>query len=811
MKKLLCIALSAVMCLSMVPSAAFAETGTAEAGDIAINQENFPDEAFRQILMNEDYGEDQILTEEELAGITELDLSGFSQNNTEFQMKNLKGIEYFKKLEKIRICEHSLKEADFRSNPDLKEIEISNGPLECINVTENRSLEHLYCSDNHLSTIDISQNPDLVTLYCQGNNLKTLDISNNPALVYLQCYENNLESLNSESNPVLKSVSCARNNLQSLDFTHNPELHTMFCSENHIESLDISNNPDLMVLRCSDNMLRNLDVSSNAILQTLNCERNLLSTIDLSENKKMKVLSCGGKNFRSVNFTENPDLRQLDISDSPIEDLDIKKNDKLGNLSITNCKSLSADKIFKENLSVFTCIENDLSSIDLSMCKNLRELNLPENNLTELNIENNGELRYLDVSHNKLENLDISKNEFLRTLHCEYNNLKALDISNNTELHSVWAQCNQIDKIESSDPDADVYCAPEEIKMDVREGFDYTKVPTMDEFIEEFCEDSEFSTENLEIDRENKTISLVEGADTGKIIFSSDDDRLEHLFYFGNKKDLSDCDISLNRHFTKVNNNTYKYASDGKQVHAKPVVKDKNGNVLKEGKDYTVEYDFAKRVNPGKYTITVEGKGLCTGKEQLTLIITPEPVKNVKARLSTAKGGYDDAYLTWNKAVKATGYQVYARRPSKTSKWTSLGRTAKNSFLKKDLKDGYRYEFKVIPYVTRDDIRYRTTGDYKKVSLTALKKVKKPSVKKYSSSRVKVSWKDISGESGYQVRAYRSGKTSYFRTSGKTLKLKVAENRKYTYKVRAYKNVKKNDKTVRVYGPWSDSKTYTLK
>ena len=269
--------------------------------------------------------------------------------------------------------------------------------------------------------------------------------------------------------------------------------------------------------------------------------------------------------------------------------------------------------------------------------------------------------------------------------------------------------------------------------------------------------------------------------------------------------------VKLSSAFKKVNDTVYKYRTRGKQVNAIPSVKNRSGEILEKDRDYAVSYSHKTRVNPGRYTITVKGKGRYTGTMEIRLVITPPAVTGINARLSTGTGGYDDAYVTWNRSSGASGYQVYARRPSKTDKWTCLGRTTKTSFLEKNLYDGSEYEFRVFPYIFRDDVRYCTTENYTAAHLITLKKAYRPSVRKYNSGRVKISWKDISGESGYQVKASRKGKTSYFRTSANTMSLSVAKDRKYTYRIRAYKNVKKGSESHRVYGPWSDADTYILK
>ena len=273
--------------------------------------------------------------------------------------------------------------------------------------------------------------------------------------------------------------------------------------------------------------------------------------------------------------------------------------------------------------------------------------------------------------------------------------------------------------------------------------------------------------------------------------------------------------VSFNQYFTKVNDNTYKCRANGKQIIAKPIVKNGRGKVLEEGVDYTVRYSNANRVSTGKYTITVKGIGKYMGTIEKTLIITPKVVSNVKVRLGAYNnngGGYDDAYVTWNKAAGADGYYVYMRRPNiKDNAWKLAEIVGGTSLLQKNLADGYKYEFKVLPYV-KAGINYKTTGDFKTVSVQTLMKSKINTAKKYNNERTRLTWTTVKGVTGYQVMVSAKGNTRYFTTTSTATNAKVVRNAKTTFKVRGYKDVKNNSgKTVRVYAPWSDGRTYTLK
>ena len=269
--------------------------------------------------------------------------------------------------------------------------------------------------------------------------------------------------------------------------------------------------------------------------------------------------------------------------------------------------------------------------------------------------------------------------------------------------------------------------------------------------------------------------------------------------------------VKLSSAFTKVNETTYKYAATGNHINAKPLVYNIYGEKLTEGTDYKVEYNFNRRVNPGKYTIRVTGINGKSGTEVIKLIITPAAPEKVSGRLSKASGGYDDAYISWSASSRASGYQIYARRPSKSSKWSYIGRTTKTNFLEKNLYDGWKYEFKVVPYIVRDDLRYLSTK-YRTASVTTLKKVSMTSVGKYNSSKVRVRWKNIASESGYEISRSTSKTGTYIvskfsTTSGTSRLVSATRNKGYYYKIRAYKVVEGK----KVYAPWSDTKYYKLR
>lgn len=188
----------------------------------------------------------------------------------------------------------------------------------------------------------------------------------------------------------------------------------------------------------------------------------------------------------------------------------------------------------------------------------------------------------------------------------------------------------------------------------------------------------------------------------------------------------------------------------GKTV-ANPSVTVKIGNkALVEGTDYTVTY-LTSIKSVGKYGITITGIGQYGGSKTLYFHVYPKAPSSAKTLLY----GYDDVKFSWKASTGATGYAVYYRNASKKA-YTLLGTTTDTYYKKSNLSDGAKYYFRVVPYYQLGDEKYESTEGITKTA-TTLKKVSGVSVKT-SGSKVKISWKNISGESGYQISQSTSKK-----------------------------------------------------
>ena len=313
-KRILSILLCLVMVVGLLPTAVFA------AGEVAIDEANFPDANFRSYIQTDfDKNGDNKLSSEEIAAVTKIEANNMG-------IKSLKGVGFFTALETLKCWDNELTGLDLSKNTALKELQCSNSKLQSLDLSQNPNLTQLYCGRNPLTTLDLSKNAKLKVLNCSGfanrrMKLTELDLSRNTALESLDCSINELKQLNVSGCTALKKLSCSSNQLTTLDVSKNVNLTFLDCGSNQLTALDVSNNPKLEDLSCDYNSLTLLDLSKNLELEILSCRKNGLTSLDLDANKKIgeKILYLENQFYHKgvLNAGETFDMKTLPGSFDP--------------------------------------------------------------------------------------------------------------------------------------------------------------------------------------------------------------------------------------------------------------------------------------------------------------------------------------------------------------------------------------------------------------------------------------------------------------------------------------------------------------
>ena len=308
---------------------------------LLINKENFPDDNFRQIMLN--LYPKGYLTQTELKARKELSVDHKS-------IYDLTGVEKLTYLEGLSCERNNLTTLNLRDLANLRWFSCNDNDLTSIDVTNDNMLRTLNCNRNsRLSTItgltsnelmyfsgadcaftnlrSVLNRPKLTELFCGGNKfteleinnmqylinidcsdsplLKSIIVKNNPELMWFHAenspqlyrlevqYNPSLISIEADGCTSLQMVHCQGNNLSTLEINGcSSSLTSIFCHKNRLTSLDLSNMPKLSYVYCYDNKLQSLKVNGCPNLQYLSCEKNQLTSLNVQGCSSLLSLDC---------------------------------------------------------------------------------------------------------------------------------------------------------------------------------------------------------------------------------------------------------------------------------------------------------------------------------------------------------------------------------------------------------------------------------------------------------------------------------------------------------------------------------------
>ncbi len=249
------------------------------------------------------------------------------------------------------------------------------------------------------------------------------------------------------------------------------------------------------------------------------------------------------------------------------------------------------------------------------------------------------------------------------------------------------------------------------------------------------------------------------------------------------------------------------YTYDGKAKE--PTVTVTKGTEKLRGTDFTVKYE--NNIKPGTAKAIVTGTGIYTGSVTKEFTIEPAPKDS-----GTDSQGKKSIGLTCKKVfTKKYGDKAFSLQAKAVKGAKITYKTSDKKVAVVDKKGKVTIKGTGIGTIT---VKATASGYNAKTLKVTVKvspsKASAPSLKTLRGRKLKVSWKKDRRATGYQVqyctsRAFKKGVKTITISKNKTLTKtipKLARGKRYYVRVRAYKSVKVNKKTQKLYGAWSSVK-----
>ena len=328
--------------------------------DVAINEENFPDENFRNYILSQPYGEDGVLTDAEVTGFNGVRYIYVSS----MDIKSLKGVEHF---------------------PELSALYCDRNQLTELDLSKNQNLENLDCGNNQLTSLDVSNNTKLVYLYCYTNKLTELDVSNNQQLRNVIIYQNQIYG---------EAMSALVESLPTIT-----DLGRMYVVDNENEQnvitpqqvavakakgwLSYYKDENGNVQECVSDDPITTDITINAInIPGASLRDYLLSqpygadgVLTAEEIAGITKIIINGRYAYDVRGIEHlTELTYFDCSENRLTELDLSKNTALELLYCYNNQLTSLNVSGCAALTTLACDNNQLTALDVSDCAALTKL-----------------------------------------------------------------------------------------------------------------------------------------------------------------------------------------------------------------------------------------------------------------------------------------------------------------------------------------------------------------------------------------------------------------------------------------------------
>lgn len=376
-----------------VLAAVLLSAGCAAAEDVALNETNFPDSAFREYVAGRyDSDKNGVLDEEELKHTTSLD-------DMPDGIQSIQGIELLKNVDILYLYNSDMTEVVIEDHPGLQIIRGSGEKLKRIHFARMERLETVdFQHIDTLTQVELSEVPAIRELIVYSDGITSLDLSGCPGLTFLGIGDTKITQIDLSMLTGLEQLWISGCRMEMPDLKMFPNLRQLGAQECELTEIDLSGNPELTFLSVEKNDLTALDLRNNSKLEQVWARDNRISQIRTGSHPALRELYLSGNRISAIDVSAAPELEELLLQDNMITSIDVTRNPKL------------------------------------------KVLHVDATGISEIDLSRNPELEELRVEACKgLSKLDLSHNPKLKSLLAYWNNLEELDLSGNPELEKLWA------------------------------------------------------------------------------------------------------------------------------------------------------------------------------------------------------------------------------------------------------------------------------------------------------------------------------------------------------------------------------------
>lgn len=391
--------------------------------DVIINSVTFPDENFRNWILEQDYGSDGVLTEQEIASVTFIDVH-------EKGITYLVGIEYFTSLQKLNCSTNNLKTLNLRKNTQLTNLDCSYNYIEHLDLTPLGQLGILYAMGNLLTGIQLNEYVPLTKIEVDQNSIR--GESMDALIAQLPEVSNKyfvvVKKGDYQEQNILTKVQASAARAKGWDVKIRSNV-------NH-SVISTYNGQDPAFYAIKTEVLSPHGFSSCPVNTSPPYELVEFSVMTSEGYQPIISITSGSGEGSSIEFASVND--EAYTFRMPLDDVTISTDFGW----IIN-EPHFPDKNFRDFL------QNEYFGADVLLTDaeiaSTTHMDVDELSISTLaGIEKFSALQFLSCDLNSLNALDVSALQQLQTLICSHNNLTALDLTNNHSLTFLDCSCNQI-------------------------------------------------------------------------------------------------------------------------------------------------------------------------------------------------------------------------------------------------------------------------------------------------------------------------------------------------------------------------------